>query len=314
MLSLEEERIKMDLYVIQGVDEVIVPQDRLYKNTKQHIHRQKNHKQNRKTARSASLYTTIKGLIIGTGLWTLVNKLRVGRVKYSYIDNRGRRVYVDKKAHLIIPKIVLSIVDTIVGIFVLIIFMIIFAVILYIALLFYFPGYTETYTCSALNCETSRDVFSTHNGNYIAGAKGDIKYLENNPCATDPTYTELINFLVNDNTDRIPYDFENFVCADFAERVHNNAESNGIRAAYVIIDEKRLNGHALNAFNTVDKGLIYVDCTGFLDRPDLQADKFVRLEIGEYPYMELICPSSYHHEVDNSIHLIGRVKNIEVIW
>jgi hypothetical protein len=51
--------------------------------------------------------------------------------------------------------------------------------------------------------------------------------------------------------------------------LHNNAEKTGIKAAFVVVTitkyENRViqvDQHALNAFNTVDKGLVYIDCTG----------------------------------------------------
>jgi len=45
--------------------------------------------------------------------------------------------------------------------------------------------------------------------------------------------------------------------------VHNNAEAAGIRAALVNINfDESDKGHALNAFDTIDMGLIYIDCTG----------------------------------------------------
>jgi hypothetical protein len=52
------------------------------------------------------------------------------------------------------------------------------------------------------------------------------------------------------------------VCADYAEIVHNNAEVLGIRSAYVTITFEDGSGHALNAFNTIDRGLIFIDCVG----------------------------------------------------
>ena len=104
------------------------------------------------------------------------------------------------------------------------------------------------------------------------GADGNPIELINNPNATNPTYAELVAFIKEDTSDSKIY-FEGFerqgkvimarVCADFAEDVHNNAEAQGIRAAWVSIDIMGNNdGHAMNAFETTDKGLVYVDCTG----------------------------------------------------
>jgi len=94
--------------------------------------------------------------------------------------------------------------------------------------------------------------------------------LINNPNATDPTFAELVAFIVRDTTNTNDYvkgGPDGYVCADFAEEVHNNAEAEGIRAAWVSLDfEGDIEGHALNAFETTDKGLVYVDCTGELTK------------------------------------------------
>ncbi|MFC2041213.1 hypothetical protein ACFLTY_02690 [Chloroflexota bacterium] len=47
------------------------------------------------------------------------------------------------------------------------------------------------------------------------------------------------------------------VCADFADRLHNNAEKAGLRCGFVLGTM-----HAFNVFETTDKGLIYIDDTG----------------------------------------------------
>jgi hypothetical protein len=52
------------------------------------------------------------------------------------------------------------------------------------------------------------------------------------------------------------------MCGSFAETLHNNAEQEGIRAAWVAIDFEDGETHALNAFDTTDEGIVFVDCTG----------------------------------------------------
>jgi len=87
--------------------------------------------------------------------------------------------------------------------------------------------------------------------------------LINNESATDPTWRELVAFISADETDSHRYIESFFACGAFAEEVHNNAEKAGIRAAWVVVHFKdNLEAHALNAFNTIDRGLVYVDCTG----------------------------------------------------
>ena len=78
----------------------------------------------------------------------------------------------------------------------------------------------------------------------------------------NPTWKELKNFLNSDNTESIRYDYNSFICGDFAERLHNNAERAGIRAAVVIVYFTSGSPHAVDAFYTTDKGLVYIDDTG----------------------------------------------------
>jgi hypothetical protein len=95
----------------------------------------------------------------------------------------------------------------------------------------------------------------------LVKGNGDPICLVDNKYAIEPTYTQVITFLKNDTTDTIPYT-STFVCADYAEAVHNNAEASGIKAAYVSIDFEVGVGHAINMFNTTDLGPVHVDCTG----------------------------------------------------
>ena len=98
-------------------------------------------------------------------------------------------------------------------------------------------------------------------------ASGSRVCLVNYKNATDPTWDELISFLESDDTDEQPYIEDSFVCAEFAEMLHNNAEASGIKAAYVGVDFVVGEGHAINTFNTTDKGLVYVDCTRGFSSP-----------------------------------------------
>ena len=95
-----------------------------------------------------------------------------------------------------------------------------------------------------------------------------------NSTAANPTWQQLINFLRTDPTDDETYRESTFNCINFAEMLHNNAEAAEIKAAFVAVfyqDEDE--GHALNAFMTTDKGLVYVDCTG----PTLRERLYERL-------------------------------------
>lgn len=92
----------------------------------------------------------------------------------------------------------------------------------------------------------------------------DIKFdpvvLSYNPNVHNPTWAELMSFIKSDKTDSQTYGIN--LCGWFANKVFSDAEAQGIRAAFVTIDFQEGIGHALNAFNTTDKGLVYIDCTG----------------------------------------------------
>jgi len=113
---------------------------------------------------------------------------------------------------------------------------------------------------------TENPRYIYENGAIEIGGNGKPIELINNPNATNPTYAELIAFIKADFTDTNDYlagGVGGYVCADFAEDVHNNAEAAGIRAAWVSIDFGRDDeGHACNAFEATDRGLVYIDCTG----------------------------------------------------
>jgi len=154
---------------------------------------------------------------------------------------------------------------------------------------------------STISCgQNPRYIYE--NGAVVVRGDGEPIELINNPNAINPTYAELVAFIKEDSTDEHPYTNGSFfpvsllyVCSDFAEDVHNNAEAAGIRAAWVGIDfEGNDDGHALNAFETTDKGLVYIDCTGREFFPSLRKynatswDKVAYVEVGkEYGVIDI---------------------------
>jgi hypothetical protein len=176
----------------------------------------------------------------------------------------------------------------------------------------------------------------------ITGKKcyGEFIVLINNRNATNPTYSELLNFLSSDNTDEYSYSLsisaggiyfgneedmldleliQNIIdgtahpknpkiCSDFAERLHNNAEMAGIRCGFIALDSP---DHALNVFETTDKGLVYIDDTGsFLFGPD-NCDKVVNLKEGaEYIPVSLFPEYGWKGTWDS----MGIVSGVFVTW
>lgn len=94
-------------------------------------------------------------------------------------------------------------------------------------------------------------------------ANGEPITLINYRDSTKPTFKELRKFIENDRTDEETYNEYSYICGDFAEQVHNNAEAQGIKAGLAFITFKNnIVGHAINVFDTKDYGRVYIDCTG----------------------------------------------------
>lgn len=151
---------------------------------------------------------------------------------------------------------------------------------------------------------------------YMAGGDGSPVILVDNPNAKDPSWDQLVNFLRQDNTDRHPYILGSYVCADFAETLHNNAENAGIRAAWVGLQMGSSPyyptgaGHACNAFQTTDRGLVYIDDTNFLGNGPGNADKIVDVKVGADYIPRLLFPEPGWMPVADSM---GEVLKIEVV-
>ncbi len=114
----------------------------------------------------------------------------------------------------------------------------------------------------SVSCQQAGFIY-TKDGKIECGGNGEAIILKNNPDATDTTFDEMVAFIKADRTDSRDYIEDAYVCSDFAEDVHNNAEAAGIRAGWVSITFAGTEeGHALNSFETTDRGLVYIDCTG----------------------------------------------------
>lgn len=111
---------------------------------------------------------------------------------------------------------------------------------------------------------------------YASGQNYDVNLVDN-PDATNPSWSELLDFLSDDQTENNEYVEDVYDCSEFSRDVHNNAEAVGIRSAVVHVSFSNVFpffGHAVNAFLTTDYGLVYVDCAG-------PPDTVARVESGE---------------------------------
>ncbi len=135
--------------------------------------------------------------------------------------------------------------------------------------------------------------------------------LENNLAAVDVSREYLLQFLLEDGTDRIPYVEGAFDCSEFAETLHNSAEKAGIRAAYVCLNFAGTgSGHAINAFQTTDAGLVFVDCTGQPVPHSCSLDCTAEVKIGQVYAPELVSPCPYIV----GLTPLGTVTDIGITW
>jgi len=74
----------------------------------------------------------------------------------------------------------------------------------------------------------------------------------------NPTFQELRDFILRDRVNRNEFVLNLYECRHFATDVNNNAEAKGLRCAFVLLCFDR-GQHAVVAFDTTDRGLVYIE-------------------------------------------------------
>ena len=105
------------------------------------------------------------------------------------------------------------------------------------------------------------------NGNSVGYSTGYSKGLTTGTKWVDPTYQEMIDFLRADQTNQLVYQDFTFICSDFAATLSRDAYKQGYRCFSVELyfaygpdyPDASSTAHDINAFNTTDKGLVYVE-------------------------------------------------------
>jgi hypothetical protein len=144
---------------------------------------------------------------------------------------------------------------------------------------------------------------------YETNATMDRMFIHNNPEARNVTYRELIDFILLDKTDQVTYDNDSFVCIDYAVTVHDHAEQHNVSAGVVTCE---IGGtlHALDVFNTTDRGLVYIDCTGAsAGEPAHNYDKLARID-GRYRVEPLVDIAPYYYIGEKN----DTVTNVHYYW
>ena len=94
----------------------------------------------------------------------------------------------------------------------------------------------------------------------------------------NPTFEEVKDFILRDSISLNKFILNQYECRHFATDVNNNAEAEGLRCAFVLLCYGQ-GQHAVIAFDTVDRGLVYIEP---------QTDAAIHPQVGgEYQGMEI---------------------------
>ena len=142
------------------------------------------------------------------------------------------------------------------------------------------------------------------------------------PPLRNPSWAELKDFLYEDDTDEMQYVYPTTVCYDFAQRLQKNAKAAGWRCALVTV---ALEGypdpygygipsnteHALNAFETTDRGLVYIDDTGIPSYGPSNCDKTVDVKVGGQYIPKSIFPEPGWSSTWGDV---GTITDVQIQW
>ena len=148
---------------------------------------------------------------------------------------------------------------------------------LLITILLLCPWVCDTFQQEMTSIEVSVPSAVTNAGSAVSsegvGSTNQAIELKN------PTFQELRDFILRDPTSHNKFILNQHECRHFATEVNNNAESEGLRCAFVLLCYDR-GQHAVVAFDTTDRGLVYIEP---------QTDARIHPDVGgEYQGKEII--------------------------
>ena len=117
-----------------------------------------------------------------------------------------------------------------------------------------YPGDNDTAPLEAVRTEVAESAVSTWNAAPSGNEGSSSQAIE----LKNPTFEELRDFILRDPTSRNEFVLYQYECRHFATDVNNNAEAGGLRAALVLLCFGQ-GQHAVVAFDTVDRGLVYIE-------------------------------------------------------
>lgn len=145
---------------------------------------------------------------------------------------------------------------------------------------------------------------------------GDPIELESCFTCRDPSWDELYKFLSRDLTDMHVYTYGQYVCANYAQDLCNNARREGFRCGVVALRLATMVGdaiayerHALNIFHTTDRGDVYVDCTRPTNASGAQRAVYYLLDLRGSYLPEPLFPSN-----SSRVAPMGIVVHYDISW
>lgn len=110
----------------------------------------------------------------------------------------------------------------------------------------------------------------------LIGLAATTFWVNTEPKLRNPAYHEVLQLVASDRTELNTYAEGSYACAKFAADFKSNAVKAGYNCGYVFVLFPDGKSHALNAFNTTDRGLVFIEP---------QSDAVVSLNIGQ-PYWD----------------------------
>jgi len=120
------------------------------------------------------------------------------------------------------------------------------------------------------------------------------------PTARDVSYNELKAFLASDTTENHRYIAGIYDCKDFTTELFKKAHIANIRSGWVVTLDGR---HTFNVFNTLDKGIVFVDAT--------KGDAIFSVREGNY-IVEFDTPDDMIEQ--HRWQVIGKARGLEIKW
>jgi hypothetical protein len=115
----------------------------------------------------------------------------------------------------------------------------------------------------------------------------------------NPTYFEAQQFVASDKTESHPYVNDSYTCANFANDFRSHASAAGYECGIAFLYFPDTTCHAINCFNTTDKGLVFVEP---------QSDKIVNVAVGE-SYITEKSLSPYYNDTVVGYHIDWQVSS-----